>query len=145
MEESLVRSLHFIAIFALVAALVTQHMLLKPEMNRSELGRIAKVDMIYGIAAILVLVAGVLLLVSVGKPSVFYFKNPLFHIKFTLFIAVALLSIYPTIFFIKNRRPQQEITPIPRKIIILNRIQLTLVFIIPIFASLMARGIGLGV
>lgn len=144
MDESLVRSLHFIAIFTLVAALVTEHMLLKPEMNRQELRKIARVDMIYGIAAVLVLIAGSLLLVKVGKPSVFYFENPLFHIKGTLFIIIALLSIYPTIFFIKHRNSLQEVVKVPRKIIIFNRIQLTLVFIIPIFATLMARGIGLG-
>lgn len=143
MEESLVRSLHFIAIFTLVAALVTQHMLLKPEMNRRELGMVAKVDIIYGIAAILVFIAGALLLLKVGKPSIFYFQNPLFHIKFTLFIIVALLSIYPTIFFIRHRKPKLDVTPIPRKIIMFNRIQLMLVFIIPIFATMMARGIGL--
>lgn len=143
MDEALVRSLHFISIFTLVAALITEHMLLKPKMSPAELAKIARVDMIYGIAAILVLVAGSMLLMGVGKPSVFYFQNPLFHIKFTLFVLIALLSIYPTIFFIKNRKATQDVI-LPRKIIMFNRIQLTLVFVMPIFASLMARGIGLG-
>lgn len=142
MDEALVRSLHFIAIFTLIASLMAEHMLLKPEMTRQQLKVIARIDMVYGIAAILVLIAGGSLLMGVGKPSVFYFQNPLFHIKFTLFIIIGLLSIYPTIFFIKHRKTVQEITQVPRKIIIFNRIQLTLVFIIPIFATMMARGIG---
>jgi putative membrane protein len=142
MDEALVRSLHFISIFTLVAALITEHMLLKPKMTPSELAKLARVDMIYGIAAILVLIAGLLLWMGVGKPSAFYLQNPLFHIKFTLFIVIALLSIYPTVFFIKNRKATQDVI-LPRKIIMFNRIQLTLVFIMPIFASLMSRGIGL--
>lgn len=143
MEESLVRSLHFISIFALVAALITEHMLIKPKMTPAECAKIARVDMIYGIAAILVLIAGSMLLMGVGKPSAFYLQNPLFHIKLTLFAAIALLSIYPTIFFIKNRNTTVDVM-LPRKIIMFNRMQLLLVFVIPIFASMMSRGIGLG-
>lgn len=142
MDEALVRSLHFISIFTLVSALITEHMLLKPKMTPTELVKIARVDLIYGVAAVLVLIAGGLLLLKVGKPSAFYFQNPLFHIKFTLFVVIGLLSIYPTVFFIKHRKATQDVM-VPRKIIMFNRIQLTLVFIIPIFASLMSRGIGL--
>lgn len=143
MEESLVRSLHFISNFALVAALITEHMLIKPKMTPAEFAKLARVDMIYGIAAILVLIAGSMLLMGVGKPSAFYLQNPLFHIKLTLFAAIALLSIYPTIFFIKNRNTTVDVM-LPRKIIMFNRMQLLLVFVIPIFASMMSRGIGLG-
>lgn len=144
MEESLVRSLHFIGIFGLFAALVSEHLLIKPEMSKAEIKKLAVVDAIYGVSAITILVAGLLLWFVVGKPSDFYSHNPVFHTKLTLFVLIAVLSIYPTVFFIKNRNPQVAITRVPRKIIILIRIQLLLVLMIPFLATAMARGIGLG-
>lgn len=143
MEESLVRSFHFIGIFGLFAALVSEHLLIKPEMSKPEMKKLAVVDVIYGVFAITVLVAGLLLWFVVGKPAEFYSHNPVFHTKLTLFVWIAVLSIYPTIFFMKNRNPQVAITKVPRKIIILIRIQLLLVLIIPFLATAMARGIGL--
>lgn len=143
MEESLVRSFHFIGIFCLFAALVSEHLLIKPEMSKPEMKRLAMIDSIYGVSAITVLTAGLLLWFVVGKPSDFYSHNFVFHIKITLFVAIGLLSVYPTIFFIKNRNPQVEITKVPRKIILLIRIQLLLVLAIPFLATMMARGVGL--
>lgn len=144
MEESLVRSIHFIGIFILFAALVSEHLLIKPEMSKLEIKKLVMVDAIYGVSAITVLVAGLLLWFVVGKPSDFYSHNPVFHTKLTLFVLIAVLSIYPTVFFMKNRNPQVAITKVPRKIIILIRIQLLLVLMIPFLATAMARGIGLG-
>jgi putative membrane protein len=143
MQETLVRSLHFIGIFGLFAALVSEHLLIKPEMSKTEMKKLAVMDAIYGVSAITILVAGLLLWFVVGKPAEFYSQNPVFHVKLTLFVLIAVLSIYPTVFFIKNRNPQMAITKVPSKIIILIRIQLLLVLLIPFLATTMARGIGL--
>ena len=143
MQETLVRSFHFIGIFGLFAALVSEHLLIKPEMSKTEMKKVAVVDAIYGVSVITILVAGLLLWFVVGKPAEFYSQNPVFHVKLTLFVLIAVLSIYPTVFFIKNRNPQMAITKVPSKIIILIRIQLLLVLLIPFLATSMARGIGL--
>ncbi len=143
MEESLVRSFHFIGIFGLFAALVSEHLLIKPEMSKVEMKKLAVVDAIYGISAIIILVAGLLLWFVVGKPAEFYSQNPVFHVKLTLFVLIAALSIYPTVFFIKNRNSQASVIKVPGKIITLVRVQLLLVLAIPFLAAAMARGIGL--
>lgn len=143
MQETLVRSFHFIGMFGLFAALVSEHLLIKPEMSKTEMKKVAVVDAIYGVSVITILVAGLLLWFVVGKPAEFYSQNPVFHVKLTLFVLIAVLSIYPTVFFIKNRNPQMAITKVPSKIIILIRIQLLLVLLIPFLATSMARGIGL--
>jgi putative membrane protein len=53
------------------------------------------------------------------------------------------LSIYPTVFFIKNRKGNPvETVAVPTLIFWLLRIELLLLFIIPLLAGLMARGVG---
>lgn len=142
--EILIRYLHFISIFAMVSAVVAEHLLLKKQMTRSEILRISIVDAIYGISAILVVAMGLTLWFGVGKPAEFYTKNWIFHTKITLFIIMALLSIYPTIFFLRNRKGKDmdELVDIPKNIVMLIRLELLLVIIIPLLATLMAKGMG---
>ncbi len=141
--EIILRYVHFISIFAIVGSLTSEHLLLKKEMTQRELDRVAKIDLIYGLAAITLLIAGLTLwLGGVGKPSVIYTKNWIFHIKLTLFITVGLLSIYPTVFFLKNRGDQDKVIAIPKSIFWMLRIELLLLFIIPLLAGLMSRGVG---
>lgn len=141
--EIILRYFHFISIFAIVGSLVSEHLLLKKEMTRIELTRLSRIDAVYGLAALTLLGVGLTLWFSgVGKPSVYYSQNWIFHLKITLFGIVGLLSIYPTIFFVKNRGSQSEIVKIPPIIFWMLRIELLLVFIIPLLAGLMARGVG---
>jgi putative membrane protein len=142
--EILLRYLHFISIFVIVSALVAEHLLLKKELTRKELTRLSRIDAVYGIAAVVLVAAGLTLwLGSFGKPSIVYSKNWIFHTKLTLFIIVGLLSIYPTVFFIKQRKgdPEDKVT-IPGILFWMLRIELTLLFIIPLLAGLMSHGIG---
>lgn len=141
--EIILRYIHFISIFTIVGCLVSEHLLLKKEMTPRELNRIARIDLIYGIAAITLLIAGLTLwLGSIGKPSIVYTKNWIFHIKLTLFVTIGLLSIYPTVFFLKNRGDQDKVIILPNSIFWLLRIEILLLFIIPLLAGLMSRGVG---
>jgi putative membrane protein len=142
--EILVRYVHFIALFVWIGALTSEHLLLKPQMSRAEIARLARIDAVYGLSAVLVVAAGLTLWFGVGKPADFYSSNWIFHTKVGLAIIVGLLSIYPTVFFIKNRKGQEdEIIDIPSNVKLLIRVQLTLMLIIPLLATLMAKGIGM--
>jgi len=145
--EIILRYVHFISIFTIVGTLVSEHLQLKNEMTRAELSRIARIDAIYGLAAVTLLAAGLTLwLASIGKPAAFYTKNWIFHTKISLYIIVGLLSIYPTVFFIKNRKGKpDESIKIPKMIFWMLRGELVLIFFIPILAGLMAKGIGLSI
>jgi len=145
--ELILRYFHFISIFVIVGTLVAEHLLLKKEMTRLELGRVARIDGVYGIAALTLLGAGLTLwLGEFGKPAIFYTKNWIFHTKLTLFVLIGLLSIYPTVFFLKKRKGnQQELITIPNSIFWMVRMELLLLFIIPILAGLMGKGIGLSI
>ncbi|RYZ95433.1 MAG: DUF2214 family protein [Moraxellaceae bacterium] len=143
MAEVLVRYMHFIGIILLSSALVSEHLLLSSENSINKLKRLAIVDALVGAGAIIVLTAGLLLLLVVGKPSEFYLKNWVFHLKATLFILIALLSIYPTIFFARHRKKNSLEFAIPKSIIMIVRLELTLLLFIPLCAVFMARGYGL--
>jgi putative membrane protein len=142
--EIFLRYIHFISIFAIVGSLTSEHLLLKKRLTRAEIGRLSRIDAIYGIAAVILLIAGLTLwLGSIGKPAVFYSKNWIFHTKITLFVLVGLLSIYPTIFFIKNRKGNpDEVVDIPTSIFMMLRLELLLLVVIPLLAGLMAHGVG---
>ena len=142
--ELLLRYFHFISIFAIVGSLASEHLLLKPELTRAELKRLSRIDAVYGIAALTLLGVGLTLWFSgAGKPSVYYSKNWVFHLKITLFTIIGLLSIYPTIFFIKQSKGEPtERVSIPKAIFWMLRFELLLLFVIPMLAGLMSRGVG---
>ena len=142
--EILLRYLHFICIFIIVGSLVSEHVLLKSHLTRRAIGKIATIDALYGMAAVSLIIVGVTLwLGGFGKPSVYYTKNWIFHTKLTCFLLVGLFSIYPTVFFIKQRHGNpEEVITIPKVIFWMLRLELMLLFIIPLLAGLMAHGVG---
>ncbi|CAN5609223.1 DUF2214 family protein [soil metagenome] len=142
--EIVLRYIHFISIFAIVGALVSEHLLLKKTLNRKEIGRIAAIDAVYGIAAVTLLTAGLTLwLGGVGKPTYFYSKNWIFHLKITLFALIGIVSIWPTMFFIRNRKGNlDEVIEVPASVFLMLRLELLLLFIIPLLAGLMSHGVG---
>ena len=82
------------------------------------------------------------------KGKSFYGTNPYFQAKLALFLVVGLLSIYPTLRFLKWRaQTKQGLAPVLaaneyKAIMLLLRIELVLLLAIALCASLMARGIG---
>ena len=142
MLDVFVRYLHFLGFMALFAALVIQHLWVSPVMAKSAVKRMAVIDAIYGISALVVFVCGMLLVLVVGKPAEFYASNPFLHIKVTLFLVAGLLSIYPTVFFMKSRKRDEAEVAVPKAVVMVIRMQLLLVLILPLLATLMAAGVG---
>lgn len=142
--EIVLRYFHFISIFAIVSSLAAEHLLLKEKLTRNEINRISRIDGVYGVAAITLLIAGLTLwLGGFDKPAVYYTKNWIFHTKITCFAVVGLLSIYPTVFFLKHRKGNpDELIAVPKSIFWMLRIELLLIFIMPLLAGLMAHGVG---
>jgi len=142
--EILLRYIHFICILTIAGTLVAENSIIRKTMFRSDINKLARIDSVYGLAALALVAAGLTLwLGSYGKPADFYSHNPIFHAKLGLFAAVGIASIYPTVFFLKQRKgdPADTVT-IPLIIIRLLRLELVLLAIIPLLAGLMAKGIG---
>lgn len=141
--ELVFRYLHFISLFFLTAGLLGEWFLVGKSMTRAEIKKLGKLDAIYGVASILAVGAGLTLWLGVGKPAEFYTQNPVFMTKLTLAIVLGLLSIHPTIFFSKQRKgAPDEAVEIPGSVIWLIRLEVLILFIIPLLAVLMARGGG---
>ncbi|HWU35283.1 MAG TPA: DUF2214 family protein [Methylovorus sp.] len=143
MSYVIVKYLHFIGILVLASTLMVEHMQFKAEMSAATLKKVALIDLIYGVAAGVILVTGLLLAFAVGKPSAFYTANPVFHVKVTLFVLIGLLSIHPTLFLLRHRNSTAPSITVPKSIVMVVRLEMLLLLIIPLLAVMMARGIGL--
>ncbi len=138
---------HHAAAFVLVAALFTELVILKNDLTIPSARSVLRMDMVYGVAAAVLLIAGFVRVLHTEKGSAYYFSSGSFLLKLTLFIVVALLSIYPTIKFMGWRKALRE-QRVPdfdaatrRRVRMLIHIELTLIFVIILMAIMMARGV----
>jgi len=140
-----VRYLHFVTLVVLVGAVLGQAFLLRRELPRREIARLGLLDRIYAVAVIGVLATGLAQWLWVGKPAAFYGENPIFHAKLTLFLLVGLISIYPTLWFNRQRRGDADETiAVPTALRWSVGVEIALIAAMPVLATLMARGVGLG-
>lgn len=146
--EALLAYVHFLAILTMVVFLASEAALCRPEwLNAAAVERLARVDTIYGAAAVAVLVTGFARTWLGAKGMGWYWTNPLLHVKVTLFVIVGLTSIKPTITFIRWRRVLRETGTLPeagqvkatRRLVM---VQAHIVAVIPLFAVFLARGFG---
>lgn len=144
--DILVRYLHFVSLILLLAAVLGQHLLLRKQMTRGEIARVQRLDILYAVTVIIVLLTGFAQWLWIGKPAEFYSSNPVFHMKITLFLLVGIISIYPSVFLGKQKKgdPEESIA-VPGGLIWCVRIELLLLFAMPLLATLIARGIGIPV
>lgn len=148
LSASLIAFGHFLALLALIAALVVEMALLSQAMGIEAARRIRRADRAYGLAAILLLVFGFLRVIYFEKGSDYYFSNDFFLLKLGLFVGLGLLSIYPTLLFAGwGKDINQGIAPEVSEALLkrLKKIihyELLLVAGIMLCASLMAKGLG---
>lgn len=72
-------------------------------MDLARITQLTRIDMLYGISAGIVVLSGILR-VSFGlKGAGFYLHNPIFWTKMALFLTLGLLSIPPTIHYLRIR------------------------------------------
>lgn len=142
-EYLLIRYLHFIGVFAVVGALFAEAVFVKRRMSRAELRALSRVDSVYGMGALVAVTAGLLMWFYVGKPAAFYSSNWVFISKVALFGVVGLLSIWPTIFLIKNAKGDpNELVDIPKAMVYVIRLEVILLLVLPALAVTMASGYG---
>ena len=148
-KSAFVAYIHYLGIILCFSALLYERISLKIDLNKKEVINMILADVIYGIAGLAILITGILRVKYFGQGGEFYFSNPIFWFKVSLYIIVGLLSLYPTttyllwaIPFSKNDLPTISDNLVRRFNFIIS-IGLFCFAIMPFFATLMARGIGL--
>ena len=149
LKSSLVAYLHYLGIILCFGALLFERIILKIKLSKSEAISIIIADLIYGIAGLTILITGILRVKYYGHGGEFYTSNPIFWVKVSLYILIGLISLYPTTNFILWSIPlsNNKLPVISENLV--NRFRLIIMTelvgfaVIPLFATLMSRGIGL--
>jgi putative membrane protein len=138
--------LHHVAAFTLVSALAVEFILIGQELSLATARRLVIADAVLGAAAGILLVVGLLRVFFFEKGADYYFRSHAFMTKFSIFIAVALLSIVPTLEFLSWRkalRAEKLPSPGARKLRFIRKIihgEFAAIIIILLCAAIMARG-----
>lgn len=149
MAQAIAAYLHYLSIFILFALLVLEHRLFRLPLDLERARSLIVIDIAYGACAGVVLLTGAARVLWFAKGADFYLHNSLFHAKVGLFVLVALLSILPTMTFL-NWRNDLKAGRIPQvsarqcKLVTMTiRLELLALLILPLLATLMARGYGM--
>jgi len=147
MISAVIAALHFLAAFGVFATVFYEWLTFSRTPTLDEARRIQLCDAWYGLSSIVLIVAGLLRVYLFEKGSEFYLKSPFFILKIVLFVTVGLLSIYPTMQFIKwrsatraGRAPEFDERSFAR-IALLLKLEVWLLAAIVVSASLMAKGV----
>lgn len=140
--------LHYMAIFLLFAFMTVELILMRGTLDLERVLLLGRYDIWYFGAAGAALFTGFLRLGLGAKGASFYTDHWPLYVKVGLFVVVGLLSVKPTLAFIRWKRmmekdpawrvPDDERRSIRR--ILMSEVHLTA--LIPVFAVIMARGIG---
>jgi putative membrane protein len=143
---TLLAFLHHLAAFTLVAAIAIEFVLLRQELTLGSARRLIATDAVLGVAATVLLAAGLLRVFYFEKGATYYFHNHAFLTKFGVFILLALLSAIPTVEFLSWRaalRAGQMPRPDAKKLRMVTGVihaELTGIVVILLCAAIMARG-----
>jgi putative membrane protein len=140
--------LHHVAAFATVSALAVEIAIFKPPLTVPQARRLRSTDNLFGAAAGVVLVIGMLRVAYFEKGPAYYWHDGYFLAKFGAFVITALISIYPTVIFISWAKTLKAGTApeIPagqvRRVRLCLMLEATGIVVILLCAAFMARGFG---
>ncbi|HUN98479.1 MAG TPA: DUF2214 family protein [Bradyrhizobium sp.] len=137
--------LHYVSIMLMMASLLGEHLLLKQELAMTQARTVQRLDIIYGASATAVLITGIMRM-FLEKGVAYYNQHIGFHILVGIFVVAALLSIYPTVIFLRWRpdtrsgKGQQLASEQFKKLQMIIRAEMALLLLAPFFATWMAHG-----
>jgi len=146
--DAILAYLHFTAIFLLFAFLAVQVILIRQPLDMRTVRLLGRMDIWYFSSAIAALITGFLRATVGAKGADFYFNAWPIYVKIGLFLAVGLISVKPTMTFIRWKRmyerdaawqvPALEQASMRRLVMV----EVHLAALIPVFAVIMSRGLG---
>jgi putative membrane protein len=135
--------LHHLFIFSLFAVLIAEFVGVRRGMDATAVTRIQVIDNWYGVLAAFILIVGFSRAIFAAKGWEFYAHNAFFWAKIGTFVVIGLLSIPPTLAFLRWRR--KNTSPMDADVAKVRPylwIQVALFPLLPAFAAAMARGYG---
>ena len=146
--EALLAYAHLLSILMMATFLASEAALCRKEwINPAVVERLARVDLLYGVSALAVLLTGAARVVWGMKGMSWYATQPLLHAKVTLFIVIGLISIVPTVRFLRWRKALRATGALPDEAALrstrrLVMVEAHLLVLIPLLAVFLARGVG---
>jgi putative membrane protein len=134
---------HHILVSSLFGVLFAELVLVRRGMDLATVGRVGRIDLMYGATAGLIVLVGFSRAVFAAKGWAYYSHNLFFHAKIGAFLLIGLLSIAPTVAYIRWRRAGQA--PTDAQVGGVRRWLLAQMALFPLvlaFAAAMARGYG---
>lgn len=148
MTSALFAFFHHLCAFTLTACLIYEFIAYRKRLSIPEARRIQRVDLVYGISAGLLLIFGLLRVFFFEKGVNFYLHSPFFWVKIAAFAMVGILSIDPTIRYIRWNKTLREKNEPEISEDVYNRTRMLLwleiigIVVILLAAPMMARGVG---
>lgn len=148
LSQAIAAYAHYLSIFCTLAFLIAEVALFRRRMDAVTVRLLPRLDLLYLVAVVAIIVTGLLRVYFFAKGVAFYRSNDIFWIKMALFVIVGLLSLPPTFAFIANRKaaagqaidlPEDRFRRIRRFLVA----ELGVFALIPLAAALMARGLTL--
>lgn len=151
MSDLALAIIHHLIVFGIAAVLAAELALMRQgAMSPHTVRLLGRVDAVYGLLALAIIVAGFVRVRYGAKGADFYLDNPVFWAKMAAFFAVGLVSVRPTLRILawqKALKADAAFVPPPQEVGTLRRLMLVEIHVfvlIPVFAAAMARGVGLG-
>lgn len=133
---------HHLIIFALFGVIVAELVMLG-RVADLDVAKLSRIDNWYGGLAGAIVIVGFSRAIFAAKGWAYYSHNAFFWAKIGTFVVIGLLSIPPTLKYLKWRRAGAS--PAPADVAGVKRLlyaEVALFAFLPIFAALMARGYG---
>lgn len=147
-SAALLAVVHHLAAFTVVAALAVEVALFTPPLTSLQARLLQRTDLIFGVAAAVLLVAGLVRVTYFEKGPAYYWHDAYFLVKFSAFVLASLISIYPTLTFLAWKRELGAGTALQlparrvRRVRLCLMLELAAILVILCCAALMARGFG---
>jgi putative membrane protein len=134
---------HHTAVFALFGVLFAELVLVRKGVDLPTVARVGRIDLMYGVLAGVIIGVGFSRAIFAAKGWAYYSHNLFFHLKVGTFLVIGLLSIPPTVAYIRWRRAGAA--PSEAQVVGVRRwlwAEMALFALLPAFAAAMARGYG---
>jgi putative membrane protein len=135
--------LHHLIVFSLVAVIFAEFVSVRQGMDAAAIARVAALDAWYGVLAGAILIVGFWRAIFAAKGWRYYEHNMYFWAKIGTFALIGVLSIPPTLAYLRWKRA--GVLPTGEMIARVRRqLSVELVLFVPLlaFAAAMARGYG---